>query len=97
MEIRLDARMTLEEDPLDLLLIIQSLLEHEKRLKALEKKVDLLTKEISMLEVIFEEQKKRGVVLNLGTEAKTEEVTYLQKLWKVLESISKEVELEESQ
>jgi len=96
-EIRLDARMTLEEDPLDLLLIIQSLLEHEKRLKALEKKVNLLTKEISMLEVIFEEQKKRGVVLNLGTEVRTEEVTYLQKLWKVLESISKEVELEESQ
>ncbi|RJS90055.1 hypothetical protein CW700_01930 [Candidatus Bathyarchaeota archaeon] len=97
MEIRLDTRMTLEEDPLDLLLIIQSLLEHEKRLKALEKKVNLLTKEISMLEVIFEEQKKRGVVLNLGTEVRTEEVTYLQKLWKVLESISKEVELEESQ
>ena len=97
MEIRLDARMTLEEDPLDLLLIIQSLLEHEKRLKALEKKVNLLTKEISMLEVIFEEQKKGGVVLNLGTEVRTEEVTYLQKLWKVLESISKEVELEESQ
>jgi len=93
----LDTRMTLEEDPLDLLLIIQSLLEHEKRLKALEKKVNLLTKEISMLEVIFEEQKKRGVVLNLGTEVRTEEVTYLQKLWKVLESISKEVELEESQ
>lgn len=70
MEIALDTRTSLEEDPLDLLLIIQSLLEHEKRLKALEKRVNLLTKEISMLEVIFEEQKNGDVALSLGTEEK---------------------------
>lgn len=85
-------RIDIEGDLLDRLLIIQSLLEHEKRLKSIEQKVNLIIKELSILEVVFEENREAGTSLRIGSKDRittSESVVYFQKLLKMLEILGK--------
>lgn len=83
---------------LDRLLMIQSLLEHERRLKSIEQKVNLIIKELSILEVIFEENREGRTSLSIGPKDRvtaSEEFVYFQKLLKMLEILGKTNEYEE--
>jgi hypothetical protein len=76
-------------DLLERLLIIQSLLEQDRRIKNIERRVNMIIKEISILDETFEEGRKERVLLSLESESRitTTNTNYLQKLLKKLEDL----------
>jgi len=78
-------------DLLERLLIIQSLLEQDSRIKNIERKVNMIIKELTIYDEAFEEEEKESILLNLeaDSEISNKNTTYLQKILKILESLNK--------
>lgn len=76
-------------------LLIQSLLDYERRLESIEQKVNLLIKELSILEEVFGGQRDDGASLNREAGQNSRPVVYLRAFFKILESLSSAIESEE--
>lgn len=74
------------EDLLERLLIIQSLLEQDRRIKRIEQKINVIISELSILNETFQEG---GVPLNLEPESRilSKNTAHLRKLLKILENL----------
>jgi len=75
------------EDLLERLLIIQSLLEQDRRIRKIEQKVNAIISELSILNGAFQEE--GGVPLSLEPESRilSKNTAHIQKLLKILENL----------
>jgi len=83
--------MNVKGDLLERLLIIQSILEQDSRIKNIERKVNMIIKELAIDDEAFEEEGKESVLLNLEPESgiTSKNTTHLQKILKILEDLNK--------
>jgi len=78
---------------IDHLLMIKTLLDHEKRLEIVEQKVDSLIKELSILDEVFGGQGEGET--SPSPRAGERPVVYLRAFFKLLERLSRAIESEE--
>ena len=81
--------ISIEDDTLERILIVQSLLDHDKRLKNIEQKLNRIMKEMSLLGEAFEEQQEDTSVSPKPNDEVTAEsvLTYIQTLSKMLDRL----------
>jgi len=85
----LSSSVSVEDETLERILIVQSLLDHDKRLKNIEQKLNRIMKEMSLLGEAFEEQQEDTSVSPKPNDEVTAEsvLTYIQTLSKMLDRL----------
>jgi len=85
----LSSSVSVEDETLERILIVQSLLDHDKRLKNIEQKLNRILKEMSLLGEAFEEQQEDTSVSPKPNDEVTAEsvLTYIQTLSKMLDRL----------
>jgi len=84
--------MNVKGDLLERLLIIQSILEQDSRIKNIERKVNMIIKELAIYDEAFEEEGKESILMNLEPESEisNKNTAYLQKILNILENLNRE-------
>ena len=85
----MSSSVSVEDETFERILIVQSLLDHDKRLKNIEQKLNRIMKEMSLLGEAFEEQQEDTSVSPKPNDEVTAEsvLTYIQTLSKMLDRL----------